>query len=105
MDANTEEQSSPAGSARKPSFLDWLVTTRVLTPVIAERVARVQQETSDRLSAVLLKLGLLSEAVLADGLARFCTLQRLEPSAIPVSPVALESLNPEFVRAREIVPL
>lgn len=86
-------------------FLGWLVEQQTLTAVVAERVARVQAETSDRLSAVLLKLGLRSEGALADDFARFCRLPRLAPEALPVAPVVLEALNPEFIRTRELLPL
>jgi hypothetical protein len=62
------EIAGVAGTSRS-SFLDWLVDTQSLTPILGERVARVQTETSDRLAAILLKLGLMSEHRLADELA------------------------------------
>ncbi|MEJ1962970.1 MAG: hypothetical protein WDO56_16035 [Gammaproteobacteria bacterium] len=65
----------------------------------------MQLETSDRLSGVLLKLGLRSEGALADDFARFCQLPRLTPEAMPVTPIVLETLNPEFIRTRELLPL
>ncbi|MEP7247648.1 MAG: hypothetical protein ABI885_28730 [Gammaproteobacteria bacterium] len=67
MDATVQEQSTKTGAGSSASFLEWLVATHTLTPIVAERVARVQTETSDRLSAILLKLGLLSEPALARG--------------------------------------
>ena len=106
MAANLQEQP-PAGAetgAPPGSFLDWLVSTQTLTPILGERVARVQAETSDRLSGILLKLGLLSETALADSLARYCGLQRIGTGDIPSEPLTLD-LNTEFLRAREIVPL
>ncbi len=95
------ESLAPTGT----HFLAWLVDQQALTAVVAERVARVQVETADRLSAVLLKLGLRSEGALADDLSRFCQLPRLAPEAMPTAPIALDSVNPEFVRTRELVPL
>jgi general secretion pathway protein E len=103
MDATTKQKTVSAPPAEE--FLDWLVTKQALTPVLAERVARVQSDTADRLSGILLKLGLLSEPALAEGLASYCALPRLVAAAIPVEPVVLGSLNTEFIRAREIVPL
>jgi general secretion pathway protein E len=107
MAANLQEQP-PAAAAARPtpvSFLDWLVGNQSLTPVLAERVARVQAETSDRLSAILLKLGLLSEPALADSLARYGGLPRFVHAILPAEPLAIDELNAEFIRAREIVPL
>ena len=93
----------PADESR-PAFLAWLVERGALTPVLAERVARVQSETSDRLAAILLKLGLLSEARLAEVLAEYSGLPRLQEAGIP-SEIVAPDLNGIFIRAREIVPL
>ena len=87
-----------------PSFLAWLVQQETLTPVLAERVARVQAETSDRLASILLKLGLLSESRLAQALADYCKLPRMNAAGLP-SEIVSPDLNDVFIRAREIVPL
>jgi general secretion pathway protein E len=87
------------------AFLDKLVERGHLTPVLAERVARVQRETADRLAAVLLKLGLLSEETLAAELALHTHYPRLERAALPATAPGIEGFNREFVRSREMVPL
>src|SRR5437879_9883673 len=87
-----------------PSFLAWLVQQETLTAVLAERVARVQAETSDRLASILLKLGLLSESRLAQALADYCKLPRMNAAGLP-SEIVSPDLNDVFIRAREIVPL
>jgi general secretion pathway protein E len=102
MDA--AETDTPVSSSRG-SFLEWLVQTQALTPILAERVARVQVDTSDRLTAILLKLGLLSESRLAGELARYCDLPRLDPAAVPGEPPVIPDVNTSFLRTREIVPL
>src|SRR5690348_2048617 len=95
---------SPTSPPSSEALLAWLVQTHSLTGVIAERVARVQAETADRLAAILLKLGLFSEARLADELARYGNLPRLASAALPAEPLELPELNPNFLIAREIVP-
>ena len=100
-----EEERLAVTPGRRPPFLDWLVGAGCLTPILAERVARVQAETSDRAGSILLKLGLLSEGALADRLAEYCGLQRLCDGDIPSEPLTLTTLNVEFLRAREVVPL
>lgn len=86
-------------------FLDWLVAQGRLTRVLADRVTRVRAETSDRLAGVLLKLGLLSEGDLAEALANYTGLTRLEPGAVPEEPLLIQGYNGEFSRAREVAPL
>lgn len=93
-------ESSP-GSA----FLEWLVAQGRLTRVLADRVTRVRAETADRLAGVLLKLGLLSEGDLADALARYTQLPRLQPGSLPSEALSIQGYNDEFSRAREVAPL
>jgi general secretion pathway protein E len=88
-----------------PAFLAWLVEAGRITGVLAERVTRVQAETSDRLASIFLKLGLLSESALADDLAEYAHLGRLSPGSMPAKPVAEGILNPEFLRLREVLPI
>jgi general secretion pathway protein E len=85
-------------------FLVWLVETGALPMATAERVARVKEETADRVPAVLLKLGLLSESRLADALANYCGLPRL-PADAPLEGVGVSHLNTGFLVAHEIVPI
>ncbi|MEP7242829.1 MAG: hypothetical protein ABI885_03995, partial [Gammaproteobacteria bacterium] len=101
----TTQEESAVGKVGATSFMNWLVDTRGLTPILSERVVRVHSESTDRLAGILLKLGLLSEPALAESLAGFCSLDRLVPASIPLAPVALGAINGEFLRAREIVPL
>jgi len=84
-------------------FLPWLVEAGALTPLVAERVARVGAQSAERLPAILLKLGLLSESQLADALARFCSLARLDAQRMAAGVVAADAVNSEFLRSREIV--
>lgn len=90
---------------RGSSFLDWLVANDCLTSQVAERVARVQRETSDRLVSVILKLGLLSESDLAEQLASYGGVDRLQISQLPVVAPELSNFNVQFLRARELIPL
>lgn len=102
----TEGLESKPTTASQPasSFLSWLVDRETIAPILAERVSRVHAETADRLTAILLKLGLLSETQLAEALATFSGLPRLDPATLPQVTVAPD-LNDMFMRAREIVPL
>jgi general secretion pathway protein E len=88
----------------RASFLDWLVQQGRLSGVLAERVSRVQLETSDRLASVILKLGLLSEEALASDLIGYTGLPRLGADELPSAAVAIPDFNVEFVRSSEIVP-
>lgn len=63
------------------SFLQHLIAQTRLADLAADRVRRVQVETGERLAPVLLMLGLLSEADLADEMARFSGRSRVEANS------------------------
>ena len=94
-----------APTEHESRLLVALVAGERLTPLLADRVRRVQSETSDRLPAVLLKLGLLSESDLANTLATHCGLTRIQPGDLPDEPLPIAGINPAFLRSRQIVPL
>lgn len=86
-------------------FMKHLRETGVLSQSGAEKVLRIQQETLDRLPAILLKLGLISESVLAQQMAAFsgCA-QAAEFSKSRVLPADVGVVE-SFLRAHEVVPL
>jgi general secretion pathway protein E len=87
-------------------FLDHLIGRNRLSDLSAERVRRVQQETLDRLAAVLLKLGSISEADLAAEMAAFSGLPLAAPNE-SLRMIADDSIGivDSFMRAHELVPL
>lgn len=85
------------------SFLAWLVRTGVMPESTAERVIRVQQETSDRVASILLKLGLVSESRLADLFAEYCLLPRLSAATSYDEVTTLGGLNVGFLVAHELI--
>lgn len=102
MDHAQNEQIEAGTESR---FLEYLCSVNRLSALVAERVRRVQAETMDRLAAVLLKLGTMSEEDLAAELASFKSAQRLD-AAHSIQPFALDvPLNFGFLRAHELVVL
>jgi general secretion pathway protein E len=85
-------------------FLAQLVARERLTAQVAERVARVCDQTHDRTAHVLLKLGLLSETLLASELEQFTALQRWVAPDDPPN-VLIDNVNTQFLRAREVIPI
>jgi general secretion pathway protein E len=86
-------------------FLSRLVKRKQLSDVLAERVARVQLETADRLCAVILKLGLLSEEALSTELSVHVGLPLLSARDMPARATEIEGFNPQFAHAHEVIPL
>jgi general secretion pathway protein E len=87
-------------------FLRHLVARGRMDNAAAERVNHIQRETVDRLAAVLLKLGILSEAALADELGGYTGFARVsaDESIVPV-PADHSILTEAFQRAHELAVL
>lgn len=76
--------------------------------VAAETLARasvVQQESGERLDAVLTRLGLVSEQALAEAIAEASGLRLAGPDDFPAEPAEAGALSPRFLREAKIVPL
>ena len=76
--------------------------------VAAETLARadlVQQESGERLDAVLTRLGFVSEQALAEAVAQATGLRLAGPSDFPAQPLASDALSPRFLREAKVAPL
>ncbi len=69
------------------------------------RAELVEQETGERLEAVLTRLGLISEQVLAQSLAAASGLPVLAAADLPAAPVAPDALSPAFLRDAQVLPV
>ena len=86
--------------------LRQVVTERDLVP--AETLARaclVQQESGERLDAVLTRLGMVSEQALAEALAEAAGLPLAQPDDFPGAPIEALDVSPRFLRAARVAPL
>ena len=75
--------------------------------VAAETLARavvVQEESGERLDAVLTRLGLVSEQALAETLAEAAGLRLAGPDDYPAAPLDA-TVSPRFLREAKAVPL
>jgi general secretion pathway protein E len=69
------------------------------------RARRVAEESDQRLDAVLIQLGLVSERALAEALAVVTGLAIVRTEAYPADPVLPERLNARFLRQARALPL
>lgn len=86
-------------------FLAHLCYANRVVAAAEERIKRVQLETLERLASVLLKLGLLSEEVLAAEMATFKRIDRIEGVITPQVSLLGPQLNAGFLRAHELIPV
>jgi len=86
--------------------LDQLVLDRgLVAPETFARARLVQEETGERLDAVLTRLGLVAEQTLANTIADATGLPVATTEDFPAEPVALDLISPRFLRDVRAVPL
>jgi general secretion pathway protein E len=86
--------------------LDQLVLERgLVAPETFARARLVQEETGERLDAVLTRLGLVAEQTLANTIAEATGLPIAAAADFPQEAVASELLSPRFLREVKAVPL
>ncbi len=86
--------------------LEQLVLERgLVAPETFARARLVQEETGERLDAVLTRLGLVAEQTLANTIAEATGLPIAAAADFPQEPVASELLSPRFLRDVKAVPL
>ena len=84
---------------------ELLVEKGCLAPSELERALRLQTESGQRLSFLLVSLGLVGERDVAVTLARELDLKVTSSHAYPESPVAKGLIAPEFLRQVQAVPI
>src|ERR1700688_2498055 len=95
---------SAAPEARQ-SLADLVLERGLVASETLNRARTVQTETGERLDAVLTRLGLISEASLAQTIANATGLKLVSAEDFPREPVEQEAVSPRFLRDVRAVPL
>jgi len=70
-----------------------------------DRARRVRADTSERLSSLLPKLGLVAERDLAETIAAVLDLPLVGPDEFPDAPLYRDKLSPRFLREAQVLPI
>src|SRR5215469_3916155 len=87
------------------SLADLVLDRGLVAADTLNRARTVQAETGERLDAVLTRLGLISEAALAQAIASATGLKLVTTEDFPKEPVPLDDLPLRFLRDTKAVPL
>jgi general secretion pathway protein E len=105
-DAPAGADPGAARAASAPAALaDILIGQRRLSPEAMERARRLQAESGEKLDTVLTRLGILSEAALAEALAEALHLPLLAAASLPKAPILADRLSPRFLRHHRVLPV
>jgi len=107
--ANTVALGSEVHDPRSTEFArrlsEYCVQCKALDELSASRAQRAHRETGERLDLVLVRLGLISEPVMARLLADFCNLSYAPASEFPAAPITGSDINVSFLKHAHLVPL
>ena len=96
---------TPKDSNFAEAFTGHLVAEGILDRSAVARARRAAEAASERIDAVLVKLGLVSEVDLCSAYASYCRLPVIGPGDIPARPVLAERLGLTFLKTSRSLPI
>ena len=97
--------ASPAADDRLDGLAAVLLRRGQLDPRTLDRARRVAAESGQRLDAVLIQLGLITERALAEACAELLGLALVAPARYPAEPLFADRLTARFLRAARLMPV
>src|SRR4051812_32709861 len=79
-------------------FEEFLVARGILARSAADRAKRLTEETGERLSSILVKLGIVSERELASALASYTGMELHSADEWPSEPILADRLSRKFLK-------
>ncbi len=105
----TAQPSTPSQgntSQMSPQKLgDILIARGKLDAAALERALRVREASDDRLGAILVKLGMVSERDVAEALAHILNLPMIAPADYPTEPVLEDRISARFLKSAKALPI
>ncbi len=83
----------------------FLITHGKLSETDLNRAVRVQESSGEKLNAILVKLGLVSERDMAEALSNRYELPLVKPSDYPQIPLLEEGVSSRFLKEARVIPL
>lgn len=101
----TSSQRALDYNAVETAVIGRLQSTGKVGSAALERALRVRDESGQRLTVILARLGLASEVDIAKALSAEMNLPLADPESFPVAPLAQVAISPKFLREACILPL
>src|SRR6185503_5061889 len=99
------ENRSPEATRSQEAWLDLLVSRGSLSASDAAQLAAIRGDTNQSLASIALRLGKVSEWMLAEAVAEAAGLQTIGPTEFPADPASPSFVQAVFWRTHELVPL
>jgi general secretion pathway protein E len=103
--AQFEGASDPWDLAFARAFLDDLVAHRHLDPLQADRAFQAQRQAGERIDVAIVQLGLMSDEVMLQELARYTHIPLAPADCFPREPIFPKLLDASWIKRLGIVPV
>jgi general secretion pathway protein E len=101
--------ASPLPDPRSSEFMDrlgaLLQSRNLLDEFALRRARRAQTQSGERIDLVLCRLGLVTDAALADVLSTLLNIPRASPETFPAAPLYANDVQVPFLKANRLLPL
>ena len=87
------------------TFGDFLLTEKFLDELAMRRAQRAQRQSGERFDLVLMRLGLLSDAVIARALGAYCKLPLIGAGGFPQTALFPEQISASFLKINRLLPV
>ena len=87
------------------TFGDFLLTEKFLDELAMRRAQRAQRQSGERFDLVLMRLGLLSDAVMARALGAYCKLPLIGAGGFPQTALFPEQISASFLKINRLLPV
>lgn len=102
-DPNNSEAGEPSLARETVDFLSFLLAHNIIDGVTRDRAASVTNATGQAVDTVLLELGLVDEATLAQSLATYLSIDEAQPSDFPDETAAPFIAHIQFMQRHKIL--
>ena len=98
-------RADPRSAEFADQFGKFLLSAKLLDELALSRAQRAQRQSGERFDFVLMRLGLLSDAVMAKALADYCGMPLISQSDFPASALPLEQIDVAFLKLNRLLPI
>ena len=84
---------------------EFLFERKIIDELAVRRAQRAQRQSGERFDLVLMRLGLVTDAVMAKVMAEYCGLRLISASDFPEAPLLTDRLQFSFLKANRILPI
>ena len=103
-DRRNDRAQDPRSAAFVEQFGDYVLAQNLVDKLRVRQAQLAQRESGERFDLVLMRLGLLTDAVMAKALAEYCGLRLVTAADFPAAAVLADRVDVGFLKLNRLLP-